>query len=122
MFNDPKAKIEQKKLEKILKEIVSNNKEKSKIENCVKLIEIFENCLELTINFDFLLQSINDLYESNNMYAKKIWLMVTLIIIIQIAVLIIKFRPDFREKLFDKAIKVIFELKSEDCLIKIKVT
>ena len=71
-----KSKKEQKNLEQILKTIVSTTKEKTKNEACLKLLEIFENSLDININFDYLLQSIDDLSECNLIQCRRIWLQV----------------------------------------------
>ena len=73
---EAKNKKEQKQLENVLKTIISSTKEKTKNEACLKLIEIFENSLEININFDYLLTSIDDLSDCNNIQCKKIWLQV----------------------------------------------
>ena len=67
----------QKEIESILRTLTSTNKEKSKIECCLKLITIFENSLEVDVNFDLLLQSIFDLSECNNPISNKVWIQVT---------------------------------------------
>lgn len=77
-----KSKKEQKNLENILKTIITSTKEKTKSDACVKLVEIFENSLEININFDYLLSSIEDLSECNGLHCKKIWLLVYLYILI----------------------------------------
>ena len=71
-----KSKKEQKNLETVLKTIISSTKEKTKNDACTKLVEIFENSLEININFDYLLSSIEDLSECNSLQCKKIWLQV----------------------------------------------
>jgi hypothetical protein len=71
-----KSKKEQKNLENVLKTIMTSQKEKTKTEACQKLCEIFENSLEININFEILLESIKDLSECNNKICKKIWLQV----------------------------------------------
>jgi len=71
-----KSKKEQKNLENVLKTIVSSTEEKAKNKACMKLIEIFENSLEININFDYLLSSIDDLSECSNLQCKKNWLQV----------------------------------------------
>ena len=72
-----KSKKEQKKLEDVLKTIITSTKEKTKNEACLKLIEIFENSLEININFDYLLSSIEDLSECKDLVCRKIWLQVS---------------------------------------------
>jgi hypothetical protein len=71
-----KSKKEQKNLENVLKTILSSTKEKIKTEACSKLVEIFENSLEININFEYLLSSIEDLSECTSLHCKKIWLQV----------------------------------------------
>ncbi len=72
-----KSKKEQKNLENVLKSILSATKEKTKNEACLKLIDIFENSLEININFNILLVHIEDLSDCNSLICKKIWLQVT---------------------------------------------
>lgn len=79
-----KSKKEQKVLENVLKTIISSTKEKQKNEACLKLIEIFENSLEINLNFDYLLSSIDDLSDCDNQQCKKIWLMVSIRIILKL--------------------------------------
>jgi len=117
-----KSKKEQKNLEQILKTIVSTTKEKTKNEACLKLLDIFENTLDININFDYLLQSIDDLSECSSAQCRRIWLQVNKIIYeLQIAMQIIKFRSDYRTKLFNKMMKIVFELNTEDNQLKIRV-
>lgn len=71
-----KSKKEQKYLENILKTIMTSTKEKTKTEACTKLVEVFENSLEVTIDFDTLLHFIDDLSECASTVCKKIWLQV----------------------------------------------
>ena len=71
-----KSKKEQKNLENVLKTIISSNKEKIRIEACIKLIEIFENSLEININFDFLLTAIDEFSECAHFVCNKVWLQV----------------------------------------------
>lgn len=112
-MND-QAKKEQKFLEKIIKEIIaSEGREKSKSEACLRLIEVFENCLEVNINFDFILKLTEDLFESQNLQSNKIWLM----LVIQI----IKFRYEYRDRLFSRMMKIVFQLKNDDTGLMIKV-
>ncbi len=74
---ESKSKKEQKNLENVLKTIVSSRKEKTKNEAVMKLIEIFENSLEININFDYLLSSVEDLADCNNSQCNKIWIQVS---------------------------------------------
>jgi len=76
-----KNKKDQKNIEMILKAIISSTKEKAKNEACLKLLDLFENSLDVRINFDYLLQSIEDLLECDNTQCKKTWLQVINIII-----------------------------------------
>ncbi len=76
-----KSKKEQKNLEQILKTIVSTTKEKTKNEACLKLLDIFENTLDININFDYLLQSIDDLSDCNSAQCRRIWLQVRIILL-----------------------------------------
>jgi len=69
----------QKEIESILRTLTSTNKEKSKIECCLKLITIFENSLEVDVNFDLLLQSIVEMAECNNPLTNKVWIQVRVI-------------------------------------------
>jgi hypothetical protein len=71
-----KNKKDQKNLESILKTIITSTKEKVKNEACMKLIEVFENSLEVNINFDYLLTAVDDLSECSSILCKKIWLQV----------------------------------------------
>jgi len=71
-----KTKKEQKNLEDVMKKILTSTKEKTKNEACMKLIEIFENSLEININFDNLLRDVDDLAHCNNSQCKKIWIQV----------------------------------------------
>jgi hypothetical protein len=73
-----KSKKDQKNLESVLKTIITSTKEKTKNEACLKLNEIFENSLEININFDYLLTAIEDLSECSSLQCKKIWLQVTI--------------------------------------------
>ncbi len=74
-----KSKKDQKNLENVLKTIISSNKEKIRIDACTKLIEIFENSLEININFDFLLSAVDEFSECNNFVCNKVWLQVNFI-------------------------------------------
>ena len=106
-----KVKKDQKYLEKLLKELFTlGNKEKQKIEICQKLIEIFDNCIDINLNFDLLISSIDDLHLSLNLSTKKIWL--------RIILCIIRFRNEYRLKLFDKLMTIIFSLPKDDYITK----
>ncbi len=77
MFSgENKSKKDQKNLENVLKTIITSTKEKVKTEACVKLCEIFENSLEININFEALLDAIKDFAECGNKLCNKIWLQV----------------------------------------------
>jgi hypothetical protein len=74
---ETKSKKEQKLIETTLKTIISTDKkEKAKNEACLKLIEIFENSLEINMNFDSLLANVEYLTEYGNSQFKRIWIMV----------------------------------------------
>ena len=111
-----KQKKEIKLLEKLLKEMYAcsgNNKEKQKSELCNKLIDIFDNSLEITYNFELLLSSIEDVYLSTNIQYKKLWL--------KLVLNIIRFRNEYREKCFNKIMQVAQLLENqEDVILKCK--
>ncbi len=113
-----KAKKDQKNLEKLLKEIFSlDKKEKQKSECVMKLNEMMESYIDLNMNFELLISSVDDLYLSPVVQVKKTWLI--------LCMNIIRLRQDFRERLFEKIIKVAFSLNmndKEDILLKIKVS
>ena len=81
-ISDMKNKKDQKNIEMILKAIISSTKEKAKNEACLKLLDLFENSLDVKINFDYLLQSIEDLLICENSHCKKTWLQVKFILLI----------------------------------------
>jgi hypothetical protein len=116
-----KNKKDQKNLESIMKTIITSTKEKVKNEACLKLNEIFENSIEVSLNFDYLLTAIDDLSECSSLQCKKIWLQVISSLTIQLAIQIIKFRAEYRNVLFNKMMKIVFELKHEENALKIKV-
>lgn len=66
----------QREIESILRTLTMTNKEKPKIESCIKLITIFENSLDVDINFKLLVESIYDLIDYNNPISNKIWIQV----------------------------------------------
>lgn len=111
-----KNKKEQKNLEKLLKEILSSdNKEKQKLECLTKLLDIMDNCIEINMNFDLLISSIDDLNFHSNIQVKKLWL--------NISMNIIRLRPEFRERLFEKIMNAAFSInikEKDDLLLKIK--
>lgn len=72
--SDKNSKKELKNLENVLKIVYTAQRDKTKTSACLKLLEIFENSLDININFDNLLISIEDLIDCNINQCKKIWL------------------------------------------------
>ena len=76
----------QKEIEPILRTLTSTNKDKIKMECCTKLINIFENSLEVEVNFDLVLASINELAFFSNPSFNKVWIQVNLSVIFRLLI------------------------------------
>lgn len=113
-------KKEHKYLEKLLKDLYSlENKEKQKIEIAQKLLEFFNNCANINLNFELLISSLDELREYSNFSSKKLWL--------RIILSIIRFKAEYKSKLYDKILNIIYSfhlnnkiLIIEDNILRVK--
>ena len=74
-------KDHQREIESIIRYLSPSTKEKTKVEYCTTLLTIFESSLEVDIDFDSLLKSINEFADRYNPICNKIWIQVEIIII-----------------------------------------
>ena len=63
-------------VERIFSSLLLAKSRESRIKECTKLLQIFENNMVLGIRFDFVLHNIDDFSTSDNLECKKLWLQV----------------------------------------------
>jgi len=63
-------------VEKIFSSLLTAKSRENRVKECVRLLQIFENNMVLSIRFDFILNNIDDFSTSENLECKKLWLQV----------------------------------------------
>ena len=63
-------------VEKIFSSLLTAKSRENRIKECLKLLQIFENNMVLSIRFDSILNNIEDFSTSDNLDCKKLWLQV----------------------------------------------